>query len=135
MVAIVRRVGAGGEGSPSDGRGEIARWDLDDMGMWSLVLNPLARAIATFRQLMGFLAHNENRSPTLIVVRRLFLDISFILCLLSVVKMAWRRSGMRRKEVLSALRVLWNAVLGHKRPRIMIDRHFGGIRAYQILQL
>ncbi len=112
-----------GRGSSPFGRGGPPRpWDMEDMGMWYIVLTPLSAVVARFQQLRNFLMYNENRSPTLVVVRRLFLDISFLLCLLAIVKMAWRRSGMRRKEVVGALRGLWLALAGHKRPRVLIDR-------------
>ncbi|KAH9951822.1 ACBP-domain-containing protein [Amylocystis lapponica] len=97
-------------------------WDRDDMGMWSLVLGPLARIAVLVRQLAAFVAHSQHRSPALAVVRRLFLDISFVLCVLALAKVTWRRSGMRRREVLAALAGLWRAVIGHKRPRVLVDR-------------
>ena len=93
------------------------------MGMWSLVLRPLARIFSLFRHLAAFLASSENRSPAFVVIRRLFLDISFVLCFLAVFKAGWRRSGMRRKEVINALRGLWRAILGHQGAvRHMVDR-------------
>ncbi|KAF7800119.1 hypothetical protein EIP86_011364 [Pleurotus ostreatoroseus] len=108
-----------GSGSPT---GPDA-WDIDDMGMWSLVLHPISRLQVRFRRFMDFIMYNDNRSPTLVVVRRLFLDISFLLCLLAVVKMVWRRSGVRRREILGALSTLWCVVVGRKKPRrIMVDR-------------
>ncbi|OJT13366.1 hypothetical protein TRAPUB_10132 [Trametes pubescens] len=113
-----------GRGSPSGGgpRGGGVRWDVDDMGMWTLVLHPLARALRLFRQLAAFLANGEGRSPTFVVVRRLFLDISFVLCFLALVKAGWRRSGVRRKEVVAALRGLWHAILGQQGRRHMVER-------------
>lgn len=112
-----------GSGSPVGGwAGDAHRWDLNDMGLWTLLLRPLARVTALFEQLMAFLAHNENRSPTLVVVRRLFLDISFLLCMLALLRMAWRKSGMRRRNVLYALRHLWSAIIGSEVPRVLIDR-------------
>lgn len=94
----------------------------DDMGMWSLVLNPLSVVAWRFRRLMEFLMYNENRSPTLVVVRRLMLDISFLLCVLAVMRFGWRRSGVRRREVLGALKGLWYALAGKKAPRVLVDR-------------
>ena len=92
------------------------------MGLWSYVLKALVRVVARGQQLVSFLADHEHRSPTLIVVRRLFLDLSFILCVLAVIRSLWRKSGVRRGEVALALRVLWRAVAGHKTPRIMVDQ-------------
>ncbi|CAL1701548.1 unnamed protein product [Somion occarium] len=113
---------AGDRGSPAGGTDNDNPWDFDDMGMWAFVLKPLSRILAMFEQLRGFLARNENRSPTLVVIRRLFLDISFLLCVLAIAKLAWRRSGMRRKEVYAALGGLWRAILGHRRPRVLVDK-------------
>jgi len=97
-------------------------WDVEHMGMWAVVLNPLSSLLARFRQLMEFLAYNPDRSPGLLVVRRLFLDISFFLCLLALVKLSWRRSGVRRKEVLHALRGVWWAIVGRRPPKILLDK-------------
>ncbi|KAH9938506.1 uncharacterized protein B0H18DRAFT_17581 [Fomitopsis serialis] len=113
-----------GRSSPrwASGQEQGVEWDFDDMGMWSLVLHPLAHATTLARYLASFLANSRGRSPTFIVVRRLFLDISFLLCLLAVMKAVWRRSGMRRREVLAALTGLWRAVAGQSPPRRLIDR-------------
>ena len=113
-----------GHSSPrwSSGLTSAVDWDWDDMGMWSLVLHPLLRAAALARYLTSFLASSRGRSPTFIVVRRLFLDISFLLFVLSLLKVAWRRSGMRRREVLAALAGLWRAVVGQSPPRRLVDR-------------
>ena len=116
------RSSAWGRGSPSNSHRDDANWDFDDMGMWSFVLKPLQRVFVMFDQLKAFLAQNENRSPTLVIVRRLFLDISFILCVLAVTKMMWRKTGMRRREIYAALGVLWRALIGHRRPRVLVDR-------------
>lgn len=113
---------SGDRGSPFGGRDDRHTWDIDDMGMWTLVLHPLARVLSVFRRLAEFLAHNQNRSPTLVVVRRLFLDISFLLCCLAMMKAVWRRSGVRRREVIAALKMVWRAVLGQKQPRLLVDR-------------
>lgn len=111
-----------GRGVSPSGRGESHHWDVNDMGMWSLVLDPLSRIVARFRQLMEFIMYNENRSPTFVVIRRLFLDISFLLCLLATVKMAWSRSGVRRKEIMRACQGLWWAIVGRKQQRILVHR-------------
>ncbi|KAI0751487.1 acyl CoA binding protein-domain-containing protein [Daedaleopsis nitida] len=115
-------VAGAGRGSPAGGAQDAVRWDVDDMGMWSLVLRPLVRAVRLFRLLMAFVANAEHRSPTFVVVRRLFLDISFVLCFLAVFKLGWRRSGVRRREVSAALRGLWRAIVGQQVPRAMVER-------------
>jgi hypothetical protein len=118
----------GGSRSPnalgaSDGR--LVRslvWDLDDMGLWSLLLQPLARLTQGMRHVLAFLAVNEHRSPAWVVIRRLFLDISFLLCALAVFKLGWKKSGIRRAEITEALKILARAVAGKKRPRNMVNR-------------
>lgn len=103
-------------------QGDGGEWDLDDMGMWSLVLRPLARVLSMLRFITSFLAHGQGRSPAMVIVRRLFLDVSFILCVLAAMKLMWRRSGVRRREVRAALGFLWLAVIGQRQPRRMVDR-------------
>lgn len=95
----------------SSSSGELT-FDLDDMGLWSLVLQPFAKLLASVRGAAAFLAVNENRSPTFVVIRRLFLDLSFVLAVLAVAKVGWKRTGLRRKEVYIALAILWRAVIG-----------------------
>jgi len=125
--SLASRLGGSGRGSPDDGHDEYDAWNLnfnfEDMGMWSLVLRPLSRITSHLRQLLNFLAH-ENRSPTLIVVRRLFLDISFVLIMLGLAKLIWKKTGVRRREVNAALVVLWRAVVGRTTSpqRVMVDR-------------
>jgi hypothetical protein len=102
-------------GSPSS---EELIFDLDDMGLWSLLLQPLAKLLASVRGVAAFLAVNENRSPTFVVIRRLFLDLSFVLAALAVAKVGWRRSGLRRREIFVALGVLWRAFTGGRTGRV-----------------
>ncbi|KAJ7095097.1 hypothetical protein B0H15DRAFT_828066 [Mycena belliarum] len=111
-----------GRRSPAYGR-DTHEWDLDDLGMWSLVANPISRGIDSLRDAAAFLARDENRSPTLVIVRRLCLDLSFLLCVLAVIRALWRKSGVRRREVNAALVLLWRAILGTKKvSRTMVDR-------------
>lgn len=111
--------------SPGRGResptGRSPEWDIDDLGLWSLVLNPLSRGLDVLRDFSTVFTRNENRSPTSIIVRRLCLDVSFLVCVFAVVRAIWKRSGVRRREVRAALVVLWRAILGTK-PRMMIDQ-------------
>ncbi|KAF9008781.1 acyl CoA binding protein-domain-containing protein [Cyathus striatus] len=111
---------ANGRSSPHNGDGP--RWDIDDLGMWSLVLNPLFHGIDKLRRLAVFFAQDERRSPTMIIVRRLCLDVSFLFCVIGIIGTIWRRSGVRRQEVRAALIVLWKAILGVKPDRIMVTR-------------
>lgn len=110
---------ATGRGSPHDNN---PQWDIDDLGMWSIVINPVTRAISVLRDLTVFFARNENRSPTMIIVRRLFLDVSFLVCVIAVIGALWRKSGVRRREVKAALVILWRAIVGAKPERVMLNR-------------
>ncbi|TRM68408.1 hypothetical protein BD626DRAFT_565248 [Schizophyllum amplum] len=86
-------------------------YDLEDMGLWSLVVRPLS---STAERLKDFFARNDTRSPAQVILRRLCLDASFLLCVVMLIRTVWRRSGVRRREVISALIVLWRAILGRK---------------------
>ncbi|KAH8106316.1 ACBP-domain-containing protein [Cristinia sonorae] len=108
--------------SPFGARIEGHHFNVDDMGMWSIILSPLSRVMGTFRYLMDFLASGEDRSPTFVIIRRLFLDITFLLAVLACFRLAWRRTGIRRREVIAALGGVWRAILGHKKPRVLVDR-------------
>ncbi|KAL1741083.1 ACBP-domain-containing protein [Schizophyllum fasciatum] len=93
-------------------------YDLGDMGLWSLVLRPLADAA---EWLKDFFARDDTRSPAQMIVRRLCLDSSFLLCVIMLVRAIWRRSGTRRREVVAALVALWKALLG-RHERVMVSR-------------
>ena len=101
----------GGRGSPSDRNG-VSRWDIDDLGMWSFVLNPLSHAMDALRDMSTFFSRDEDRSPSMVIIRRLCLDVSFLLCVIGVIGAIWRKSGNRRREVRAALVVLWRAIVG-----------------------
>ncbi|KAG2370114.1 hypothetical protein BDR07DRAFT_1193809, partial [Suillus spraguei] len=101
-----------GRGSPTDNRPETLEWDLDDMGMWSFVLKPLSRVTVSLKQLLIFFGRSENRSPVLTIVRRLFLDISFSLAVLGLLRLTWKKTATRRREVNAALILLWAALSG-----------------------
>ena len=119
---LPRSPGAYGGVAPY-GVADSVHWDIDDMGMWALVLRPLLRAYALARYALVLLAGGgPRRSPTFVVVRRLLLDVSFVLCVLAVFKAGWRRSGVRRREVVAALNGLWYAIVGQHTPRQMVER-------------
>ena len=107
-----------GRGSPAGSRSvrQPFEWGVDDMGLWALVLKPLFRNLSLLRRfVVFFLTSDQDRSPLLIVVRRLCLDISFLMVVVGVLRTVWKRSGARRKEVGAALVVLWRAVAGKRR--------------------
>ena len=81
--------------------GTSTKWD------WAIVFKGMARVLASLRQLAVFLSDSEGRSPTFVVVRRLLLDISSILCALALAKTIWKRIGVRRRRVNAAIRALW----------------------------
>lgn len=100
-----------------NGRTAVPQWDMDDIGMWSLVLNPLSLGIQRMKELAVFFLRNEHRSPSMIIVRRLCLDISFLLSVIIILRSLWIRSGQRRREVKVALVILWRAIVGSRPPR------------------
>ena len=107
-----------GRGSPADSRSvsQVSEWDIEDMGLWTLVLKPLFRNLSYLQRLLVFfLKGGQDRSPVLVIVRRLCLDISFVMVVLSLLRTVWIKSGTRRKEVGTALTILWAAVTGRKR--------------------
>ena len=110
----------GGSRSPNGVR-DVIQWDFDEMGLWAIAFRALARMLRSLRGFATLLSNNEGRSPTFVVLRRLFLDLSFILCTLTLIKTVWRRTGVRRRAVSAAMRVLWWAIVG-KTPRNMADR-------------
>lgn len=109
-----------GGGSPDGNVPPI--WDINDLGMWSFVLNPLSRGWIHLREFSTFFARNENRTPSMIIIRRLCLDISFLACVIAIIGAIWRKSGVRRREVKVALIVLWRAILGTKPERMLGER-------------
>jgi hypothetical protein len=82
------------------------------MGLWSLVLNPLSRGVDQVKEWAILFSRDETRSPAKTIIRRLALDVSFLLVVLAVIRALWRRSGVRRREVKSALVILWKALIG-----------------------
>ncbi|EAU84611.2 hypothetical protein CC1G_00130 [Coprinopsis cinerea okayama7 len=110
----------GGAGSPAGGRGP--HWDIEELGLWSSVLVPLSRGLERVREWAVFFARDENRSPAMIIVRRLCLDVSFLVVVVAIIGSLWRRSGVRRREIRAALGVLWRALIGSKPPRAMAEK-------------
>ncbi|KAI0307357.1 acyl CoA binding protein-domain-containing protein [Multifurca ochricompacta] len=110
-----------GRGSPNGAR-DIILWDRDEIGLWAVVFKTLARVLTSLRQFAIFLSNSEGRSPAFVVVRRLFLDLSFIFCTLALIKTVWRRTSMRRREINAAIRALWWAVVGKTPAKNMADR-------------
>ncbi|KDQ29054.1 hypothetical protein PLEOSDRAFT_1075883 [Pleurotus ostreatus PC15] len=87
-----------GRRTPDDNEDRL-EWDVNDMGLWSLILNPLAHGVHQLKNFGRFFIRNEDRSPALIILRRLCLDVSFLLFVLAIVRAIWRKSGVRRREL------------------------------------
>jgi hypothetical protein len=119
LEAHALRFGAPRAGSPRAlGRGSPPDGGWDDLGLWSWVARLLLR---TLRALRAGLAV-DGASPAFVVVRRLFLDLSFVLAALAFARMFWRRSGARRSEIVHALRALGWAIAGRRPPRTLVSR-------------
>jgi len=58
----------------------------------------------------------------MIIIRRLCLDVSFLVCVVALIGALWRKSGVRRREVKAALVVLWRAIVGSKPQRSLVDQ-------------
>lgn len=138
-----------GRGRPGDG--SLWAWmeSIDEeyfgwehMGLWSVMLAPMARLTKFLGRILAFLlvrrrtegagrgnGNNAQISPALAVLRRLLLDASFVLALLFVGRKLWRRSGIRRQEVLTALAGVWGAIVGRgpALARQLVDR---GVQAF-----
>lgn len=114
--------GSSGRCSPAHNLPVALEWDLDDMGLWSFVLRPLSQMAGSLKQLLIFFARSEDRSPLLTIVRRLCLDISFSLAVLGLLRMTWKKTATRRREVNAALVLLWAALSGRNKGRPMISR-------------
>ena len=93
-------------------------FDWEHMGLWSVALAPLARLTKYLTHILAFLLARRTRdgehglSPGMVVLRRLLLDASFIICVLITTRRIWRKMGVRRREVLHALGGVWKAVIG-----------------------
>ncbi len=101
---------------------DVISWNFDEMGLWAVVFKALARVLKSMREFAILLSNNEGHSPTFVIFRRLFLDISFILCMLTLIKTVWRRTGARRRAVSAAMGALWWALVGKTPARDMADR-------------
>ena len=111
---------------------DVEYFDWDHMGLWSVMLAPLARTTKFLAQIVAFLlarrpqgaGRGERMSPGVVVLRRLILDASFVLCVLLVGRKMWRKSGVRRREVVGALKAVWAAIVGSNAGagRVLIDK-------------
>ena len=131
-------------GSGGRGRGyenSVWRWltefdegyfDWEHMGLWSVALSPLARLTKYLGRVLVFLLARRDRdglrrrglSPGLAILRRLLLDASFVLFVAYVARRAWRRSGVRRREVVHAIKGVWRAIRGQgiEMSRQLVER-------------
>ncbi|KAG8903830.1 hypothetical protein FRB99_002681 [Tulasnella sp. 403] len=102
-------------------------FDPNQTGAWSIVLSPLSRMLAKMRELLIFLAYPPDPATTtarLIIIRRLVLDASFTMFVISTLRRMWRVTGIRRREVVMALIGVWHALMG-TRTRVLVDKAVG----------
>ncbi|KAF8305386.1 hypothetical protein DL93DRAFT_356924 [Clavulina sp. PMI_390] len=125
-----------GTESGADGSGSEFVWDPKSMGLWSIVFVPATHVLTRIRYVLVLILSSPasqrvlgrgGRRPGGIdvraIVRRLVLDATFVVVAFHLLKAAWRASGVRRREVVKALRLVWFALVGKPAPRrIMIDR-------------
>lgn len=105
------------------GRPRRARW-AEGWGMWGVVFSPITYMLSLTQRSIGFVLSNEafRRSPVLAIVRRLFLDLSFLLTLAALARYAWRRSGLTKGDVKRLLLHAWAIAQGRDgRPRALAD--------------
>ncbi|KAH7103001.1 ACBP-domain-containing protein [Auriculariales sp. MPI-PUGE-AT-0066] len=111
-----------GQGGPDEGAdSESWHWDAQRYGAWALMLDPLTRGFRALRKMDD----PRQAGPVLLVLRRLMLDASFVLCLLWGLRMLWRRSGVRARagQLVNIARWLIYLLVGGERPnRVMVDR-------------
>ena len=99
-------------------------FDPSHAGMWSVVLTPVTKLTRFLWRIISFLLYrNPSASSAVLILRRLLLDISFVLCVFLLARRVWRRSGVRRREVFAALQGVWGALVGSNIPqRLMADK-------------
>ncbi|KAF8328615.1 uncharacterized protein EI90DRAFT_3064836 [Cantharellus anzutake] len=99
-------------------------WDPSEMGLWSVILVPLSKIFSKLQYLLLILLTPppKMRGNTLrSLTRRIVLDATFMWALFLVLRSVWRKTGIRRREVNRALKLVIIALLG-RRERIMVDK-------------
>lgn len=128
-------------GVPGSGGGLPANtselhWDPHQMGLWSIVLVPATHVVNQIKYVLILILSNssphrgrggggrrESGIDARAIVRRLILDTSFVVAVFMATRAAWRASGLRRREVLKALQLVWVALIGRPASRrIMVSR-------------
>lgn len=127
-------------GVPGSGNGLPARthelhWDPHHMGLWSIVLVPAAHVVNQIKYVLILILSNPSPQRgrgsggrrdgginVRAIARRLILDASFVVAAFMAARAAWRASGIRRREVLRALQLVWVALIGRPPRRMMVDR-------------
>ncbi|KZO94900.1 hypothetical protein CALVIDRAFT_538663 [Calocera viscosa TUFC12733] len=111
----------GRQNSGVGGRPRRPQW-AEGWGMWGIVLSPFTYLISVVQRSIGFILSNEafRRSPVLAIVRRLFLDLSFLLTLAALARYGWRRSGLTKRDVKRLVLHAWaTATNRHRHPRAL----------------
>jgi hypothetical protein len=120
--------GAGGSNNGLRGGGDShdAPWDPDELGLWALAVRPFMHLYDLVAYILRLVAYpRPDASPTRAVVRRLLLDLSFLVCCAAAIRAGWKRSAVRRRDVRAALGVLWRALMGAEATAV---RAIGGVQ-------
>ena len=99
-------------------------WDPREMGLWSVILVPLSKIFSRLQHILLILLTPtpKGRGNTLrSVTRRILLDATFVWATFLILRSIWRKTGIRRREVNRALKLVIIALLGRK-ERIMVDK-------------
>lgn len=114
-IVSMHSMASSGRGSSSRNQTEPLEWNIDDMGLWTYVLQPLALGIKPLKRVLIFLCCGDRRSLVLMIIRRLCLDVSFMLVVLALLRAIWKKSRARRRAINVALGILWAALTGNHR--------------------
>jgi hypothetical protein len=127
--------GVSGSGSGLPANTPELHWDPHQMGLWSIVLVPATHVVNQIKYALILILSNpspqrgrgggrrESGIDARAIVRRLILDASFVVAAFMAARAAWRASGIRRREVLKALQLVWVALIGRPTPRrILVSR-------------
>ena len=99
-------------------------WDPSEMGLWSIIFVPLSKIFSRLQYISLILLTPtpKGRGNTLrSIMRRMVLDATFLWVVFLALRSIWRKTGIRRREVNRALKLVIIALLGRK-ERVMVDK-------------